>query len=267
MTSTVILTPEIREIPYFSSFSQNEESVTIPRPLINEAITYTTIELESIKTEDLITIVENRIYLNMNTDNSIMELLWRFGETHEKLRRDIKKLSSIIQLELEPYLSKVSIYEVDSDRYVFYGIRCMIEIEGQLENTLCEKAAYYGNLRLLKWARKNGYPWNESTCAEAALTGCLEILKWARENGCPWNIMVCKHAACNGRLEILKWARENGCPWDETICSYAAAYGYLDVLKWARENGCPWNKRTLEYAEMAKHSDIIKWCKDNNCPT
>ena len=42
--------------------------------------------------------------------------------------------------------------------------------------------------------------------------GHLEVLKYARENGCPWDETTCAAAAKNGHLETLKWARENGAP-------------------------------------------------------
>ena len=82
-------------------------------------------------------------------------------------------------------------------------------------------------------------------CSTIALRGDLEILKWARANGYPWNEWTCSYAAEGGYLEILKWARGNGCPWDESTCSNAAQGGHLEVLKWARDNGCPWDDMDL----------------------
>ena len=79
-------------------------------------------------------------------------------------------------------------------------------------------------------------------CEIAAEYGHLEVLKWARQNGCPWDEMTCSFAADGGYLEVLKWARENGCPWDEMTREYAErsrAKGRQEVLKWANENGCP----------------------------
>jgi hypothetical protein len=34
---------------------------------------------------------------------------------------------------------------------------------------------------MLRWAREQGYPWDESTCEHAAKGGHLEVLRWARE--------------------------------------------------------------------------------------
>jgi len=41
--------------------------------------------------------------------------------------------------------------------------------------------------RSQKWARLNNYHWDEAPCVYAGETGNLKIIKWARENGCPWN--------------------------------------------------------------------------------
>jgi len=41
-----------------------------------------------------------------------------------------------------------------------------------------------GHLRLLKWARENGYPWNKDTTTGAARRGHLEVLKWSTMNRC-----------------------------------------------------------------------------------
>ena len=78
---------------------------------------------------------------------------------------------------------------------------------------------------------------NEYTCSNVARNGHLEVLKWARKNGCPWDEWTCTYAALNGHLEVLKWARKNnGCPWNKWTCENAARKGHLEVLKWLREN-------------------------------
>jgi hypothetical protein len=59
--------------------------------------------------------------------------------------------------------------------------------------------------------------------------GHLDLLKWARRNGCPWNEGTCTSAAKNGDLVLLKWARRNGCPWEKDTCTFAAENGHLDI--------------------------------------
>jgi hypothetical protein len=45
----------------------------------------------------------------------------------------------------------------------------------------CLSAAVYGHLKILKWLRANGCPWDRTTREEA--TG--HILEWAVANGVP----------------------------------------------------------------------------------
>jgi hypothetical protein len=135
-----------------------------------------------------------------------------------------------------------------------------------LDANMCSLAASEGHLEMLKWAKKNGYNWDEITCSLASKGGHLEILKWARENNCPWDEVVCVEAANGGHFSILKWARENGCPWNEDVCSEAACNGHIEILKWARENGCPWNKEVSYLAAYGGHLEILKWARENKCP-
>jgi hypothetical protein len=95
---------------------------------------------------------------------------------------------------------------------------------------------------------KKKYPPSRSLCNVAAKFGKLEVLKWARENGCEWSWRTCSEAAENGHLDVLKWTQENGCGWDFETCSAAARSGHLEVLQWAHENGCNWSERTCEEA-------------------
>jgi hypothetical protein len=68
------------------------------------------------------------------------------------------------------------------------------------------------------------------TCTRAAEFGHLETLKWARANGCPWNEMTCTRAAEFGHIEVLKWARANGCPWSTSTSKLALAKcGYFEL--------------------------------------
>ncbi len=71
-------------------------------------------------------------------------------------------------------------------------------------------------MKVLKWLRANGCPWDEHTCAQAALGGHLELLKWARKNGCPWDASTCEFASIRRHLELLKWAT------DEALAAFGA---------------------------------------------
>ena len=129
----------------------------------------------------------------------------------------------------------------------------------------CAMAARSGDVRLLKWARANGYPWGEDVCSFAASSGHVEVLQWARANGCPWDERTCQSAAHNGRLEALQWARANGCPWNTAVCVVAAKRGHLDVIQWARANGCPSDTTVCMVAAWYGYLDLARWAWVNGC--
>ena len=130
---------------------------------------------------------------------------------------------------------------------------------------LCDYSAKSGYLITLKWAVKNGCPWDERTSLAAARGGHLETLKWAVENGRPWDKSTCSAAAGGGHLETLKWAREKDCPWDASTCDAAARGGHLETLKWAREKDCPWDASTCDAAAEGGHLETLKWAVENGC--
>ncbi|CAB9506173.1 ankyrin repeat protein [Seminavis robusta] len=133
-------------------------------------------------------------------------------------------------------------------------------------NHVCAAIAKIGNHTVMKWARQEGFPWNERTCAAAAGNGNLKMLQWLREHGCPWDESACADAALNGHLGVLQWLRENGCPWSALTCATAAEGGHLEILKWARENGCSLNAWTCLRAAKNGHLEILQWSRENGCP-
>ena len=55
------------------------------------------------------------------------------------------------------------------------------------KRSICSWAAMNGHLKCLKWARRNGYPWDEATCSWATLGEHKKILEWIHKNGSPCN--------------------------------------------------------------------------------
>jgi hypothetical protein len=48
----------------------------------------------------------------------------------------------------------------------------------------------------------------------AAERGDLKILRWARDHGCPWDERLVEKALEAGRTHIAQWAVDNGCACD-----------------------------------------------------
>ena len=47
------------------------------------------------------------------------------------------------------------------------------------KSVICDQTAPYCHLEFIKYAHKNGCPWNKNTCLEAAKHGHLECLEYA----------------------------------------------------------------------------------------
>jgi hypothetical protein len=121
-----------------------------------------------------------------------------------------------------------------------------------------------GNLKIVKWLRKHGCPWDDGILTECATRAeDLQLLKWFRKHGAPWHERVCAQAAGSGNFELLKWAHENGCPWDETTCTSAAASGNLEILNWAFQNGCPYSHEVLWTAAQYPNLEVLNWVWEN----
>nr|WIL03853.1 ankyrin repeat protein [Cedratvirus plubellavi] len=66
-----------------------------------------------------------------------------------------------------------------------------------------KRAARYGSLKIMQWAKSKGYKFKDDICAEAAYYGSIEVMQWLRTQGCDWNEEVCANAAFNGHLTLL----------------------------------------------------------------
>ena len=107
-------------------------------------------------------------------------------------------------------------------------------------------------LRMARWARANGMPWDWRVCAAAAQAGNVRVLVWG-----------------GGSVEMLRWAREVSypkCPWDAETCAAAAEKGHLEVVQWCVRRGCPWDTRTITLARKNGHAHVVAWARSAGCP-
>ena len=99
----------------------------------------------------------------------------------------------------------------------------------EFKKYLCEAAVQYGLLKVLKWLRENGFPWDDQTCAEAAQGGHLEVLKWLRANdGCLLDSRTVLWAGKAGKLKTMQWALANGASYAmEDLADLGRAAGVI----------------------------------------
>ena len=172
------------------------------------------------------------------------------------------------------------------------------EVEEEMDETdFCVRVAQTNKLELLKWAREEKKcKWNEWTINRAAYNGNLEMVKYCVANECPIDERACEFAAENGHLEMLKYLHEEvKAPWDSETADWAARNGYLHILKylverkydqfdehaclWAAENGhldclkylretakAPWDESAVREARENNHPECVQYLLDNDCP-
>ena len=138
---------------------------------------------------------------------------------------------------------------MDNDEALSLPYERVVGLLGGAAEHVCNYAALWGSVRLLRCARVNNLDWGAITCTCAAETGHLPALKYLHENGCPWDRWTCCQAAYNGELPALKYSHENGCPWDYLTCHKAADSKHWDCLQYAVDNKCPgWEIFAKKYA-------------------
>ena len=155
-------------------------------------------------------------------------------EYYPEQMEGIVRLYNYLMVDLG-HINKFCNYGIYQDVLEWKALDCMTVDE--LNVKIMNEYAENGLLKFMKYAHKNGCPWNEDICSFVALNGHLDCLKYAHENGCPWNEDTCMNSAEHGHLECLKYAHENDCPWDENICENTAYNGQLECLKYDHDNG------------------------------
>lgn len=234
--------------------------------------------------------IETAVYLGMNTDILVEELIWKSGKSKRKSRRYFGDKWNLHKGDTEYFLkekihSQLLHLELKSR---FQGTFFSEKISARFRCISLVRCAMYGNLRLMKFARKDFHVFSEvcmiiaergdlemlkyvnececekthGVCTVLAKKGYLECLKYAHTHGWPWNAETCAGAA---NLQCLQYAHENGCAWDARTCSNAAKYGRLDCLRYAHENDCDWNADVYRNAAAGGYLEIIKYAHERKC--
>mmetsp|Transcript_6880 Transcript_6880/g.14842 ORF Transcript_6880/g.14842 Transcript_6880/m.14842 type:complete len:365 (-) Transcript_6880:65-1159(-) len=82
--------------------------------------------------------------------------------------------------------------------------------------TVCLAAAARGHLSILRWIHENMFTLPEDICWYAIIHGQLAILKWFVKIGYPidcWK--VCHEAAREGHVNIIQWAKDSKFSWND----------------------------------------------------
>jgi hypothetical protein len=271
MSITIVLTEQLRAIPYFSDLK--EEQVEVPdKPFVRQVLEGT-LDLEDLTPEQLCQAIETSIYFTLKTRKLCRELLWKIGaklgvfeqwfinqsKGHVWALDNDWELGEKFPVVVKAELTRLFGKAVKRDQLLKLGIRCL--------GRSCEKLMAAGNLRLLKWAHeewKKGAPkrpfWTRESCSQAAEEGNLACLNYAHEQGAPWEADTCFRAAKGGHLKCLKYLHEQGCPLGENIADITVRNGHLICLKYLIKQGRGINHHyALSTAAYKGHLEVLKY--------
>lgn len=119
------------------------------------------------------------------------------------------------------------------------------------QREVCETLVMTGDLVSLKFARSEGFEWDdEAICRIAVASQQIHVLQWAIKNGCPLSLNVFRCAVSHPNIEVLEYLKSVGCPWDHTIVSAAFELKQWQNLRWLIENGCEFLERVLNLKKI-----------------
>ena len=133
-------------------------------------------------------------------------------------------------------------------------------------------------MKIIKWGRENGYPWNQitdnktqeeadsETLLEASLKGHGRIVRWCYHHGCPGIKRVANMAAGSGKVNLMKWAVKYGSHLTDDALVIACQNGRRFTILWALASGCHWTPASLLATLRTKQFGIMKWIVKLGCP-
>ena len=197
-----------------------------------EAIVGEPSDLKLLFTEQWRGIFETHIVPRLRPRSEIKFLSMAFRDARDAIRRSKIKVERKFNISEFTSLSQM---ELAWDNY-HWGKN---GYEGSQE-WFCLKVTRMNKLEYLVWLREvKNYDWDEGTIDRAAYQGNLAMVKYCVENGCPMNEVACYYAAEEGHLDVLKYLHENDCPWDLEACYYAHCHNQIDCLNYLIEQKCP----------------------------
>lgn len=160
-----------------------------------------------------------------------------------------------------------------------------------------EKIMEYGDLKMLKYAHKNGCPWDMQATEKADEVQNYEMLNYAIKNGCEassfityyalfeddtgkalkyleksdnikYNESILERFAREGNYEMFRTAVYHDSEPDinkEDLCIDAAHGGSVKILEIVHGLGCWWDECTTFEAASKGHIECLKYAVENGC--
>ena len=213
------VSPESRPLSLSRATMSTQSGMWVPdtnRPIFDPHLDIATVvfsHVQCVKTRVNLTLV-SKLWRDASKPAAAYPRTFNFDAVYSCLRDEYTRLTRILDL-------------LDNDEALSLPYERVVGLLGEAVNYVCEDAACWGSVRLLKWARENNRTWSTHksctyTCACAADNGQLPALQYLHENGCPWDWYTCCCAAGNKHWDCLQYAVDNNCPgWEQYAEKYA----------------------------------------------
>lgn len=223
-----------------------------------------------------IVITESECVSSIIADGNIDILKKIISNLHCRTRNELHNMTAKHgQLLILKYLKKINLKHISKN------------------DNVCNLAAQYNHIDILKWAYNHNYkisddtfryaiknrnkemiiwlrlvdcPTPENACTIAAEVNDFELLKWLRHHKYSFSYFTANAAIKNNNFEMLKWLIQNNCTEKTHQCvSTAEQIGNIEIFKWLIENGSTTKK--VYIAGLIKHNDmdLIHWAIDHHC--
>lgn len=123
----------------------------------------------------------------------ILNFLYEYTKNKEIFQSSLEFIASvgnieimmwaIEKLKLEELPESLTSYSVEHQQLDMLNL--LKDLGVKLDDKLCEKAAFFGNIQILEWLVQNGCKMSKRVTLNAFLNNHYRLLKWAVENGAP----------------------------------------------------------------------------------
>jgi hypothetical protein len=194
--------------------------------------------------------------------------------------------------------SGLSVAEWTFDDFSQTALICYYSIEPELvmallrvhgvpwSSELCNNAAEYNKLKLLKWLHASSCPWDAVMVVhQASACGSAAMLEWLLTVTAPWSsdmkTNMFQEAGCNNNLSVTQWLRSEGVNWPPSfsVVKYENKRSNIcwsvSSVQWALARGAGWLQwNCADYAAdkyeepqvEQQATQLLEWAHANGCP-
>lgn len=123
----------------------------------------------------------------------------------------------------------------------------------------CMIAARKSNLDWLEYAQKKGLRPKLQVFQEAARIGDLKVMRWLRFHGYPWDEVVFETAVATGQMDVIEWLFEEKCPRDHYSVTAAVRGKNFPLVQWLCHKKCEIAHHAVFLAVQGDDLDMTRY--------